>query len=238
VPDHLSVRAGILDAMYEERPSRLGGGTVVWSRTAAPVPSTAAVLPDGCMDLIWSDGLLVAGPDTRPHHGTEAPGTSWTGLRFAPGTGPAVLGVAAHELRDLRVPLDALWPAREVRLLEERVASAADPGAVLEAVRWRRPAPDPLCGPVVAALRAGRTVSEVAREAGIGERRLHRRACDAFGYGPKMLARVLRMRRALALARAGRPPAEVAVLTGYADQAHLARDMRALAGAPLSRLLG
>ena len=52
----------------------------------------------------------------------------------------------------------------------------------------------------------------------------------------KTLARVLRLRRALALARAGTPFATVAVRAGYADQAHLARDVKALTGVPLGVL--
>ena len=71
---------------------------------------------------------------------------------------------------------------------------------------------------------------------GLNERRLHRRCLAAFGYGPKTLARILRMNRAVDLARAGTPFATVAVAAGYADQAHLARDVRALAGVPLGLL--
>ncbi len=48
-----------------------------------------------------------------------------------------------------------------------------------------------------------------------------------------MLARVLRLVRALELARGGMPYAAVAARAGYADQAHLAREVKALAGAPL-----
>ncbi|MCZ7431149.1 helix-turn-helix domain-containing protein [Streptomyces sp. WMMC1477] len=238
--------------MYRERPSTLGGGAVLWTRTAAPVAGPALVLPDGCMDLIWREGdgaagFLVAGPDTRAQTGAERPGTAWTGLRFAPGTGPAVLGVPARELRDQRVPLDALWPGARVRRLTERVTEAADRGEALEelaaldglAARSRTPeAPGRELHPAVArALAAGRSVADVAREAGLSERQLHRRSLDAFGYGPKTLARILRFQRALERARAGRPPAEVAAVTGYADQAHLARDVRALAGVPLGTLL-
>ncbi|WP_461029927.1 helix-turn-helix domain-containing protein, partial [Streptomyces sparsus] len=69
------------------------------------------------------------------------------------------------------------------------------------------------------------------------ERQLHRRAVRAFGYGPKTLARVLRLERALTLARAGLPFARVAADAGYADQAHLAREVKALAGVPLTTLL-
>ncbi|NED34808.1 helix-turn-helix domain-containing protein, partial [Streptomyces sp. SID8499] len=71
-----------------------------------------------------------------------------------------------------------------------------------------------------------------------GARTLHRRALAAFGYGPKTLARVLRLQRALRLARAGVPYAACAARAGYADQAHLARDVKELAGRPLGRLLG
>ncbi|MCG7524233.1 AraC family transcriptional regulator, partial [Streptomyces sp. OfavH-34-F] len=104
---------------YTERVSRLDGATV-WTLTTAP-GTVHPVLPDGCMDLLWSgERLLVAGPDTcaAPSSGT---GGSWAGVRFAPGTAPALLGVDAAELRDRRVPLDALWDGARVRRLTERV---------------------------------------------------------------------------------------------------------------------
>ena len=76
--------------MYEERPSRLTGA-VVWQRTL-PAPVTRPVLPDGCMDLLWTDGrMLVAGPDTRPYLPAGGP-ARWAGVRFFPGTAPEFLG--------------------------------------------------------------------------------------------------------------------------------------------------
>jgi transcriptional regulator GlxA family with amidase domain len=48
---------------------------------------------------------------------------------------------------------------------------------------------------------------------------------------------VLRLQRALALARSGVSFAETAARAGFADQAHLARDVRELAGMPLGDLL-
>ncbi|WP_435842714.1 DUF6597 domain-containing transcriptional factor, partial [Streptomyces fradiae] len=80
------------------------------------------VLPDGCMDLLWSAGrLLVAGPDTRAHAPGD-PAAAWAGVRFPPGGAPALLGVPAHELRDRRVDLADLWPAARVRRLAGRIA--------------------------------------------------------------------------------------------------------------------
>ncbi|WP_086565815.1 DUF6597 domain-containing transcriptional factor [Streptomyces africanus] len=225
--------------MYVERASRLAGA-VVW-RNAPERDGAARVLPDGCMDLLWHEGrLLVAGPDTHAYL-TDGEDGTWAGVRFYPGTAPALLGVPAHELRDRRVELADLWPAPEVRRLAARVNAAPDPVSGLEDLALRQAAgadpPDPLLRQVVTALGAGRPVAAIADELGLGARQLHRRSLTAFGYGPKTLARILRLRRALALARHGVPFADTAARAGYADQAHLARDVRELAGLPLGELL-
>jgi transcriptional regulator GlxA family with amidase domain len=69
---------------------------------------------------------------------------------------------------------------------------------------------------------------------GLGERQLRRRFRAGVGYGPKTLARVLRFQRLLALLRDDRPGrpglAEVAVMAGYADQAHMTAECVRLAG--------
>ncbi|CAG6399478.1 hypothetical protein SCOCK_910011 [Actinacidiphila cocklensis] len=48
---------------------------------------------------------------------------------------------------------------------------------------------------------------------------------------------MLRLQRALAMARTGTPFARVAADAGYADQPHLSREVRSLAGIPLRELL-
>jgi AraC-like DNA-binding protein len=195
---------------------------------------------------MWlGDRLVVAGPDTRQHLAACTPGATYWGLRFGPGLGPAVLGVPAHELRDRRVPLEALWPGAEVRRLTERIAAASDAAsgvaAILESVAaarmHRAGSPDPVIRAVVAGLRSGADVAAIAERVGLSARQLHRRSLASFGYGPKTLARVLRMDGAVALARTGTPFATVAATAGYADQAHLSREVKALAGVPLRVLL-
>lgn len=226
---------------YEERASRIDGARV-WTLTV-PQGSVHPVLPDGCMDLLWIGGrLLVAGPDTRAETPSGPDGGSYAGIRFAPGTAPALLGVPAHELRDRRIALADLWTEALVRELTERVAGAADPAAALEDIAVRRAAdsgpPDPAMRSVAAQLDSGRTVAQTAQAVGLGARQLHRRSLAAFGYGPKTLARVLRLQRALALVRTGMPYAEAAFLAGCADQAHLAREMRELGGTTLTGYFG
>jgi AraC-like DNA-binding protein len=116
----------------------------------------------------------------------------------------------------------------------------ATAGAVALATALAEPlaaADDPALRSLVGALRRGTTVGAIAAGSYLSERQLHRRCRDAFGYGPKTLARILRMNRALDAARAGRSLVEVAAAVGYADQAHLSRDVRALTGVPPSTLL-
>jgi AraC-like DNA-binding protein len=231
---------------YRESPAPPGLGLAcVWSqcvpRDAAPY--VQRVVPDGCIDLIWSDWdgqIHVAGPDTGPFLAGIPPGGRYVGVRFRPGLAPPALGVPAHAVRDGRVPLSELWGAEAEALADALAATGPDPAAVLtSAVAARLRTADPVDPAVPALVRelSGTSVREAAVRLGLSERQLRRRSLTAFGYGPKTLQRILRFQRALALVHAGRPPADVAYATGYADQAHLAHEIRDLAGAPLTGLL-
>jgi AraC-like DNA-binding protein len=198
---------------------------------AEPVP----VLPDGCTDLIWQSGIgaFVAGPDTGPTPSARPPGAVFVGARFRPGAGGAALGVPLSELLDQRVdaadlpavpagrlpgsltPADAM---RRVAGIASRLVAERPPDRlVLEAVR--------LLG------RPGAQAELVAAQLGISERQLRRRCQAAVGYGPQMLARILRFRRFLSRIDAGAVDlARLAAEAGYADQAHLTRESTRLAG--------
>jgi AraC-like DNA-binding protein len=213
---------------------------MLWT-SVAPADGEARIIPDGCMDLLWfQDTLLVAGPDTGPFVIPSRAGALSAGLRFAPGTAPGVLGIPAHEARDQRVPLEAIWPAGLARRAVEAVGGAPDRAAALETVAAdlyaaAEPA-DPLIDALVARIRRGTPIARVADQVGLSQRQLLRRCLPAFGYGPKTLARILRAQRALSLARANAGFAAVAAAAGYADQAHLSREIRALTGSSLGEL--
>jgi len=224
--------------MYTERPSRVPGA-LVWS-AGGDVP--ARVLPDGCMDLIWDGGaLFVAGPDTQAFVPDHTVSPNRTGLRLAPGAAPPLLGVPANALRDRRVALSDLWSRATTDPWVDRLAASASPGDVLEALGESlvraTDDPDPVVEAIAARMRAAAPVHDTAVDLGLSERQLHRRSLDAFGYGPKMLARILRLQRALRLVDRGEPLAQVAATAGYADQPHLARDVKRLAGVPIGKLL-
>ncbi len=220
--------------MYEEWASGLPY-VVAWRSVTPADGGPKRILPDGCLDLIWQEGsVFVAGPDTTAQVAQTRPGSRFAALRFGAGTGPGVLGVPASEVVDQQVPLEALWPAAQVRA----VAEADDPLAALTTAATRRwQPPDRAMVALAGAARAGLPVSLTADRCGLSARQLQRRSFHAFGYGPKTLHRILRLQRAVAMARAARPFARVAADAGYADQAHLAREVRALSGLPLSGLL-
>ncbi|HEX8086826.1 MAG TPA: DUF6597 domain-containing transcriptional factor [Solirubrobacteraceae bacterium] len=206
----------------------------VWEREAeagAPV----RVIPDGCIDIVWTEGAgtRVVGANSTVFEVSLAEGTHVIGVRMRPGAAPALLGVAGEAVVDARPELHEVWGDDGARLAEALERATAPRRVVVEEL-MRRPAdaPDPLVGEAVARLRRGAAVADVARALFVSERQLRRRITSAVGYGPKRLARVLRLQRALEHARAGEELARVAFEAGYADQAHFTNDCVELAGAP------
>jgi AraC-like DNA-binding protein len=211
-------------------PALAGVVRCLWSRDVA-ADGTVDVVPDGCVDLVVRDGAaLVAGPDTRAMPTSVRAGQRITGLRFQPGAAAAVLGVAAYELRDARTALEDVWgPAgRDVEDLDALAAAVAH--------RSREPDAAVVRAAALLARRPDLPVPAVAGYVALGERQLRRRFLDGVGLGPKAFARVVRFQRALALVRDGISLARVAAEAGFADQAHLTHEVRALAGRPPSRL--
>jgi AraC-like DNA-binding protein len=209
-----------------------------WEQST-PTGREQRILPDACVDLIWSgERLTIAGPDTRFRVVALAPGARVVGVRLRPGTAGAVLGLPASELCDA-VPDAADVLGRDVAdSLLDALATGANPHALLvRSIEQRgRSGPDPLVHAAAAALDRPRVrVATVAAELGLSTRQLQRRVSDAVGYGPKMLARVLRFRRLQALPPA--PLIELALEAGYADQAHMTAEVTQLAGLSPVRFL-
>ena len=119
-----------------------------------------------------------------------------------------------------------------------RLAAGAPPAPVLTALAARLPGagPEPGLRAVAPGWRGATRPPRPLTTLGWTTRTLHRRCLAAFGYGPSVLRRVLRFRRAVALLRAGVAPAEVAAQAGYADQPHLSREVREFAGVSPARL--
>ncbi|NNG35318.1 AraC family transcriptional regulator [Nakamurella aerolata] len=73
-------------------------------------------------------------------------------------------------------------------------------------------------------------VASVAAAVGWSRRQLHAQFLAEYGVSPKAAARIARFDHARKLADAAVPLAEVAAGAGFADQAHLTREFRSMAG--------
>jgi AraC-like DNA-binding protein len=214
----------------------------LWERRGEAGPPVR-VLPDGCIDIVWSSGsgAQVVGANTTAFIVPVHADTHVVGARMLPGCAPALLGIAAEGVLDARVAIAELLGDAGARL-EQSLDGAADPVATLRTLLTgfapRASAPDPLVREAATRLEhRDIAIAGLARELAVSERALRRRVTASVGYGPRRLARVLRLRRALEAARAGDGLARAAFDAGYADQAHFANDCRALAGAPPSIVL-
>lgn len=210
-----------------------------WEQTAVDA-RVQRVVPDACVDLVWHGSRLeLAGPDSAARLAALPAGARVVGVRLRPGTVGTVLGLDAAALRDAQPDAATVLGHDVARALEEALAAGGDPHALLlRAIALRGvSAPDPVVVAAVRALARPRArVAEVARELAVTERTLHRRVSAAAGYGPKTLARVLRL-RALQRADAAQPLAWRALEAGYADQAHMTAEVTALTGLSPVRFL-
>ena len=207
------------------------------------------VLPDGCSDIIWVGDAppIVVGPMTRSALATSDAGTTLVGLRFRPDAGARVLGVPAHEVVDRHVRLDQLWARQDVndaseRLLEQRALAARVVAAqsLLASRRSKIGARDTVVEQALPLVTTAGRIDNMAGDLGLSERQLRRRFLASVGYGPKTFQRILRFQKLLAIAKS-HPSTRLdhlALLAGYADQAHMTREVGRLAGVTPSILLG
>ena len=224
----------------------------VWTRRASPGATGGhRVLPDGCVDVLFRFGAepaaLIVGTMTEA---IDVPATTdaFVGIRFRPGRAASFLGrlasLTAAELTDRDVDLAEAWGADGARTWA-RLAEATDErrrvALAAEAVAaWFAPRVDPLVTGAIDAIEAAGgavTIDALAARAGVSRQHLARRFTALVGVSPKVFARVVRLRRATA-ALAAAPVVDLATVAadaGYADQAHMNRDFRALAGTTPAR---
>ncbi|MBA2772574.1 MAG: AraC family transcriptional regulator [Nocardioidaceae bacterium] len=235
--------ASVSGSVYREYPVRPGVADAriacTWEQRPA-ADSLQLIVPDGCVDLIWlaDRELVIAGPDTGPRE-VWLPAALWSlGVRFRPGAAGGFLGIPASEVRDQQVFADAILGGSEYQLIEDLAdgESSRRRAILVEWALGRTPMPDPLVAAAAARLStSGSRVSDVARDLGVSERSLHRRVTAAVGYGPKTLARILRLRQ---LSRPTKAPlADRAIAAGYASQAHMNEEVRRLTGQTPVRFL-
>jgi AraC-like DNA-binding protein len=197
-------------------------------------------------------GTLLGGLHSVPALITHAGAQSGIQVALRPLGARALLGLPAGELATLDLPAEAVLGGVCAELRDRVRAAAGWPErfAVLDEILLRRIGPGPGTAPEVSwawrqLLREGGAirVSELTAGTGWSSRHLTSRFRAEIGLTPKAAARVIRFdrarRRLVNQLTAGGDYllADLAADCGYFDQAHLAREFRALAGCPPSQWL-
>ncbi len=228
----LAARAGRYRE-YAPSPALAPHFTCLWShelKTSGPL----AIVPDGYCDLLFAGGrLFVAGPDRTAAFPPVVPGTRVLGARFTPGAGAAWLRTPLCDITGRSIPLSDLAP-QKAAFLESRLSDCPDTTALslfatlLGELSGDEAEPDPEARLIFAAANRGAGhIQGLQRRLDIGERQLRRRAHHHFGYGIKTLERVRRLQRFMALCgtHENLSLAELALGAGFADQAHMTREV-------------
>lgn len=216
------------------------------------------VLPTGAMHLVFrisSDPLqlfehaesatghslghaIVGGARARCYVRDISRPTSSVGAMLRAGAARPLFGVSAAELSGRHTPLEELWGSAALAI-RERLLELHAPECQLQyfeslllerlpRVRGMHPA----IASALERLSEGLEVRDIVAESGYSHRHFIALFEEAVGLTPKRCARVLRFRGVLA-ALANEPRralAELALSFGYADQPHLNKDFREMAG--------
>jgi AraC-like DNA-binding protein len=224
----------------------------LWSQTITGLRGVYEhrVLPDGCIDIVFinEEPPVLVGPWTVSLVVQLSARSTITGARLHPGRAACLLGLPASEMLNQSVPIavvkGAVQNIRFEKVIEQPNAAArrrALAQALLSSIEAAH-VPDHavLAGIQWLSRHPQSRIQQLSRWIGISERQLHRRFLAAIGYGPKMFQSVLRFQRLLKAGRetgASRGLADLAAIAGYADQAHMTRDVRRFANVRPTALL-
>lgn len=207
----------------DAEPVRGGTAFFAWQHLAT-APERAPVLPDGCRDVLVlrpagaTPRVVLTEFDLRPRIAELAAGTLIEGFRLRPGAGVSPQVLAAISLDAAQGEGDGAAEILGNALSDPQ----GEDGDVSAAIRV-------LAGP-------GESLASVARGLGVSPRSLQRRFREQ-GLPPPDHWRLLgRARRAAGRLSGAAPLAEIAAECGFADQAHMTRELARWFGASPERL--
>ncbi len=222
------------------------------------------VLPDGCVELIvhYGDaftqriddvdrtqpGAVVAGQIEAAMLIRSTGAVGMIGARLHPWAARPFVLHSLDELTGRVAPLDELWGSAAARLQERIHAARDDRGRAdvlcdaLQSMLPDRAGVHPALAASLGWIEAGDgglPVEEIARRLQWSRRRLQRHFRSGVGLTPKSFSRIKRFQRVVQTLQDGTPPplALLAMHAGYADQAHMAREFRRLAGVTITGFL-
>jgi AraC-like DNA-binding protein len=223
-----------------------------WLLEGCATSAADAIIPDGRVELVFHYGgafwrhdaggarvkqpaSLLVGQMIEPVVLAPDGPAGVAAIRLRPAASRTVLGFSLQEVSGRFVDLELIFPS--VRWLLERLSEASSDGARVQALEeWLtgmacRPPRRHIEGAVATILQSGgrASIDSLVATANTSLRQLERQFRDDVGLTPKTFSRIVRLQGALRRVRQGRSLTEVALASGFYDQAHMTRDFRELA---------
>jgi AraC-like DNA-binding protein len=251
----------VLEVVPPARPSRLPGISMAGFRGHGPAPLDMRVIPHPAVTLAvdLGPGEVSVDDATGRRRGSFVAGLAFGELwargrgveavqvRVSPITAYSLLGTCPADLEGTVVGLDDLWGRDAARIRErlgmagswqERFTLADDLLARrLDAGRGVHPEVSRAWNRIVGS-RGRVRVEDLAAEVGWSRKRLWSRFRSQIGIAPNRAAKLVRFHDAAHRLAAGLGPARAAADSGYFDQSHLHRDVRAFSGVTPGVLAG
>lgn len=158
------------------------------------------------------------------------------GVEFEPGGLTAFTKWRATRFCDRLIDAGKVWGGEPSALRDVLISArdAKEQCRILESFLVERlihrPAEDALLGQWMAGLRTGAHIQDIRSELGLSQRKLHALFDRRIGIRPKRFARIARLSSSMAGIEDAPSLADLAYNHGYADQSHLTREFRRLAG--------
>ncbi|MEZ4250774.1 MAG: helix-turn-helix domain-containing protein [Polyangiales bacterium] len=181
-------------------------------------------------------GAVIGGARAKAYRRDVTSSGDVVGVQLRLGAASLLFGGSATELSEAHTSLEAVW-GREAERVRERLAEAPSLEARLDRVETAllaRVASATLPRPEVAIalrqLQAGCSWADVVARSELSERRLRSVFADTVGLAPKAFARVVRFEAALRRLGGTSSAAQIALDSGFSDQAHFQREFKEIAG--------
>jgi AraC-like DNA-binding protein len=208
---------------YEEKPSKSRFVDVFW-HTRDTSDGTYLAAADACWDMIFIRSaddvrVLLSGPSSQITPVPYKAGNRNVGIRFHRGTFLTHVPATVMVDTTVQLPMDSAgnfilakqpWPVPTYETVDDFVSGLEERGLLSD---------DPL---VLAALSGDEPTAST--------RSVQRRFLQVTGLTSNRIKRIIRARTASEMIQSGQSILDVTHELGYADQAHLTRDLKLLTG--------
>lgn len=237
---------GLVSRLWASRPGEHGGQPATAAELTLPATEMHLVvrLDDNSVDICAPSGTsssfragAVSGLRTAAYAKRAIPAAT-VGAMLRPGACANLLGIPASEFAGRHVALADIWPSSRLDRLRDRLAGAIDVPAMaaifeaelLDGIASQARVDSPI-QTSVALLKQGARVGDIANASGVSHRHFIDQFREKVGITPvkfRSVARIGAVTRALATSPASL--AEIALVAGFADQAHMAREFQRFTG--------